>query len=262
MSVIVAVEEGSDPALTVAREVARLKHTALRVLHPPSVEVADDHQETYEGAMQDALFAAAKRDERPWLVLSTRSADDPPHVGLGLAARRVLATTDRPVLLVRPELAARPWALEQVLVPHDGTPTTSAALCPAAELAREIGAELFALHVAPEHVRQGQEAGSIAVPRYLDQPQHEWPAWADEFLERVRSLCPFDPGRTRFFLAHGDPAGEIVRIAHAEGVDLVVLAWHGALAPEHARTFRALLRDCPCPMLVLRVPAPSEPAHG
>ena len=54
---------------------------------------------------------------------------------LGRTAMKVLHNAPCPVVLVPPERGATPWHLQHVLVPHDGTPTTSAALQPAAELA-------------------------------------------------------------------------------------------------------------------------------
>ena len=32
------------------------------------------------------------------------------------------------------------------------------------------------------------QPGSLPAPRYIDQPQHEWPAWAGEFVERMLAL--------------------------------------------------------------------------
>lgn len=259
MSTVVVAVDGSaatDAALAIARGLARSKRASLHVLAPAGRRVEADGAsvETYEGPADDAVLSVAEREGATLIVVSTRTGEDPQHVRLGRSARSVLARSRRPVVLVRPEQRTEGWALEHVLVPHDGSPTTSAALCPAAELARELGAELLALHVAPRHPQASQEAGSFGAPRYVDQPQHEWPAWASEFLDRVRSMCPFDPERTRFFLGHGEPAPEIQRIATQKDADLLVLAWHGTLAREHAETFRVLLRDAPCPMMVLRIP--------
>lgn len=223
---------GGAPSVAdrVARALAELTHASLRAFTPEQQPAGDDV-----------------------IVTTTRDARDPPHVALGLAARGVLSRARCPVVLVRPEQGEEPWRLDELLVPHDGTPATTAALCPAAELARTIGARLFALHVAAPGARRPEEPGSLQVPHYVDQPQHEWPAWAGEFVERLRSQCPIDLAKVRFLLGHGEPAAEILRVAEESSVDLIVLAWHGTLEAEHARIFKALLLRAPCPMMVLRV---------
>ncbi|HEY8432320.1 MAG TPA: universal stress protein [Sandaracinaceae bacterium] len=244
-------DEASRAALRVARELARLEHATVHVVatkngHAEAGAIVHEVDAEPERAVVDAV------DESAMIVTTTRDSRDPPTVGLGRAARTVLSSARCPVVLVRPERGEAAWALEELLVPHDGTPTTSAAICPAAELARSVGARLFAIHVVSSGAPRGQEPGSLRVPHYVDQPQHEWPEWAGEFLERIRSQCPIDPSRLRLFLARGEPGGEILRIAEENQVDLIVLAWHGTLEPRHADVFNVLLRRAPCPLLVLR----------
>ena len=98
----------------------------------------------------------------------------------GRTAMQVLHDSPCPVVLVPPERGATSWHLEHVLVPHDGTPSTSAALQPAAELAERGHAELLVVHVTDSRAAPA-EPGSLTTPRYVDQPQHEWPAWTTEF---------------------------------------------------------------------------------
>ena len=58
---------------------------------------------------------------------------------------------------------------------HGGTVATPA-------LGRERGrAELLVVHVTDVRAAPA-EPGSLTTPRYVDQPQHEWPAWASEFI--------------------------------------------------------------------------------
>ena len=48
--------------------------------------------------------------------------------------------------------------------------------------------ELVVLHVATAGTERPTEPGTLVSPRYVDQPQHEWPAWAQEFLDRLRAV--------------------------------------------------------------------------
>jgi nucleotide-binding universal stress UspA family protein len=174
--------------------------------------------------------------------------------GLGSVASAVVRIAPCPVVLVRPELGVHPAALRRIIVPEDGTPTTAAALQPAGELAGRSGAELDVLHVAAAAAHQPAEPGTLTAPRYLDQPQHEWPVWTREFLQRLRHLCHCPSTvQTRLFLRTGEPGAEIVRFARERETDLIVVAWRGHLDGQRAATLRAVVRDAPCPTLVLRV---------
>jgi nucleotide-binding universal stress UspA family protein len=53
-------------------------------------------------------------------------------------------------------------------------------------------------------------------------------------------------------LGHGAPGEEILRVAREAQADLIVLTWKGRWAPEHAATFKAVVRDASCPTMVIR----------
>jgi nucleotide-binding universal stress UspA family protein len=89
-------------------------------------------------------------------------------------------------------------------------------------------------------------------PRYLDQPQHEWPAWAGEFVERFACMCPLESLRVHMSLVHGTPGDEILQFAQERSVDLIVLAWRGEWERDHAATIKAVIRRAPCPVMVAR----------
>jgi nucleotide-binding universal stress UspA family protein len=169
----------------------------------------------------------------------------------GRTAMKVLHDARCPVVMVPPERGAAPWHLQHVLVPHDGTPSTSAALQPAAELAERGRAELLVVHVTDIKTVPA-EAGSLTTPRYVDQPQHEWPAWTTEFLNRLACICPLGHLHARIFLAHGDIAAEILRLSKKQSTDLIVLAWRGIWEAPRAATLKDILREAHCPIMVVR----------
>ena len=163
----------------------------------------------------------------------------------------VLYDASCPVVLVPPERGTTPWHLHHVLVPHDGTPSTSAALQPAAQLADRARAELLVAHVT--NIRAGPAGpGSFTTPRYVDQPQHEWPAWSSEFLNRLACICPLGHLHVRVSLAHGDPAAEILRLSERQSADLIILAWRGRWDAPHAAILKDVLRGARCPTMVVR----------
>jgi Universal stress protein family len=80
------------------------------------------------------------------------------------------------------------WALHRLVLPHDGTATSGPAIAPAADIASRAGAELVVLHVSTPASKHPTEPGTFVTPRYLDQPQHGWPLWEWDFIDRVRSF--------------------------------------------------------------------------
>ncbi len=256
-------------ALPVARRLAAIEHATLQVVHVtpsavPSVELPGrtglDREELHgavldnvTGAPADGIARAATERGSAWIVMCARTSTPPDHP-LGRTAARVLAEAPCPVVLVPPQRGLAPWELRRVLLPFDGSPAMIAAVRPAAELAARAGASLLVLHVATAAGAPPTEQGTLVTPRYVDQPQHEWPEWTREFLERAASLgaIPESLG-VRRLLATGDPAEEICRCVAATPIDLVVLAWHGRLEGARAATVKALIREAPCPVLILRV---------
>jgi nucleotide-binding universal stress UspA family protein len=92
------------------------------------------------------------------------------------------------------------------------------------------------------------------MPRYLDQPQHGWPLWTREFIDRVRGFGhEGNVGETRLIVAHGEVDAAILDFARHNSTDLIALAWRGNFAPEHARTMWGVIRQAICPVIVFRV---------
>jgi nucleotide-binding universal stress UspA family protein len=278
---VLAALDGSEHALValpVAKALAGVEGVALRIVHvaerelpPPELlaRVGIDPGglrglvlDARAGEPSQAILRVAAEAGARVLVLCTHTATADPGKTLGSVALHVLRGASMPVVLVRPTRGLVPWSLRRVVLPHDGTPTTSAAARPAAALARRAQAELSVLHVAAPGAAPPPERGALTTPRYLDQPQHEWPAWTGEFIERLACVCPVEELRVRVALAHGAPAAEIVRFAREQAADLVVLAWRGEWEPAHATIVKAVVRDAPCPTMVVRAGAPRDEQEG
>ncbi len=228
------------------RDVPRLLEIDPEALRGMVLDVA-----VGDAAERIAEFAQA--GSVAFLVLPVDS-DGPDPCGLGLAAARALQCSGSRVIIVRPGQASR--RLARILVPLDGTPSTAAAIAPAGEFARLAGASLDLVMVGELELPTpvSVELGTMVTPQYVDQPQHEWPAFSQEFLARFGDAigrCP--PGvSTRFFLRAGDPAAEILRAASELESDLIALVWHGGCDGQHGRVFRRVLREAGLPVLVLR----------
>jgi nucleotide-binding universal stress UspA family protein len=258
--------DGSEQALAalpVAKVLGEIERAPLHILHVAEHEPAGEElrrrlgREVLDGFTIDArvgtpaaeILQVAKEMEPRVIVMCRHSSAERGKM-LGRTAVKVLHDAVCPVVLVPPERGATPWHLHHVLVPHDGTPTTSAALQPAADLAQRARAELLVAHVT--NVRAAPpEPGSLTAPRYLDQPQHEWPAWTSEFVKRLACVCPLGHLHVRLLLAHGNPAAETLRLSKQQSTDLIVLAWRG-IWEGRAATLKNIIREAQCPIMVVR----------
>ena len=202
---------------------------------------------TRVGTPASEILRAAEEIKSRLIVMCKHSSTDRGKM-LGRTAMRVLHDAPCPVVLVPPDRGATPWHLHHVLVPHDGTPSTSGALRPAAELAEHARAELLVVHVTDVRIAPA-EPGSLTAPRYVDQPQHEWPVWASEFIDRLACGCPLGQLHVRILLAHGNTAAEILRLSEKQSTDLIVLAWRGIWEVPRAVTIKDILRKARCPIM-------------
>jgi nucleotide-binding universal stress UspA family protein len=171
---------------------------------------------------------------------------------LGATLEEFITRAPGPLVLVPPREDWGEWYLRRILVPHDGTPTTGYAVGPALALAARAGAELVILHVTGPGASHPTEPGSMTMPRYIDQPQHEWPAWIREFSERLCAITSSGSVATRTLLGTGEPGHEIVRYTSELEIDLVVLGWHGSLEGSKATTLKEVIREAGAPTLILR----------
>jgi len=158
---------------------------------------------------------------------------------LGSTAAAVATALAKPVLIVPP--GAEPGsAFRRVLVPIEGT--TSSSLAPRAIIELATGAEIdaIALHVYDQN----------SLPSFTDQPQHEQPAWEQEFLERY---CPWGIGDVRLETRVGR-CGEVVpQLADELGCDLIALGWSQELEAGRAPVVRETLERSSRPVLLVPV---------
>lgn len=92
-----------------------------------------------------------------------------------------------------------------MLVPQDGSPTAAAVMIQVYNLAKRVHAEVDVLNIGVVGERPSREPGTITPPRYVDYPRYDWPAWAQEFVERFYAQRP--PEVTlRLYEREGEPA--------------------------------------------------------
>lgn len=159
---------------------------------------------------------------------------------VGTTARRVLERAVKPVVVV-PDHAVASATVRRILVPLEGTETSSRpvldALCPL--LAGDV--ELVVLHVFTERT----------VPRMLDRPVRDLELLGREFL------ATHFPTAARIDLRHGPVAARVAEASVAHGADMVALSWSQISSEGKARVVREVLAASSLPVLLL----PASPRH-
>lgn len=256
-------------ALPIARALAGVLEASLHVLHVASdpatltprlasamgLDSAEARDVVVDGRLGEPAEEIARAAEE-WgdtvIVLCSRTGASGDRGALGPVAAGVIAVTRHPVVVVPANRGAVPWALRTMLIPHEGMPAVASKLARALDLARRSAANVFVLHVASPNAPPECAPGALAGPRYLDQQHHEWPAWAEEFVERLAMHAPVRPRTVRAWLVRGEPASAIRAFAAEHEADLVVLCSRCTLEPGRAAVVQGVLRDACTPVLVLR----------
>jgi universal stress protein A len=142
--------------------------------------------------------------------------------------------------------------LKRILVPHDFSETSEAAVRYAVALARNFTAQLYVLHVG----EKAQSDLETEFPLGLDG------AVQDATRERLlRILSPAEQAELnpQFALRPGTPAHQIVQFAKDEDIEMIVMGTHGRGVIGHAMlgsVAEKVVRTAPCPVLTVRAPHP------
>lgn len=207
--------------LDAAHAIARLLNADVRRLHPHERSEREvQAREVLEGlaAQHTLLVVVPGRRARSSLCW------------------QVLASSDKPVLVVPPHVHPDDHPIRLALLPLDGTAESATAVAGATALLAEAGVELLVLHVF----------GETTVPKYWDQPTHARQAWGEEFLARYCTM----PG-VRMELRVGLPDEGVLRVAAEAGADLIALGWSRRLDRGRAKVVRRTVVDSPVPVLLV-----------
>ena len=275
--------QAARTALPIARSVAEQLGVQLNILHVSPTSIPEEvvrsrlalEESDLEGAklylhLGEAALGILEMTNDPrteLVVLTTHGRVIEARQSLGRVAEEVIATCRQPILLVRPESSPATEGgraasgIHRMLFPLDGTPTTFSALRPAMSLASRLGASVDLLYVLSPGQPIPVELGSIVAPRYVDQPQHEWPHWSRAAVQHLiaQAQCS-STVPVQAFLAIGETSAEILRFADEHQVDTIVLVRHSQLEAHRAHVLRAVLAHTPCSLLLLGVP--SAPSSG
>jgi nucleotide-binding universal stress UspA family protein len=139
------------------------------------------------------------------------------------------------------------FPIRTILHPTDFTEHSNNAFQIACALARDYKAKLVLLHVFRMLGVSLVEGGVF--PVYMDTPR-------DKLLKKLNEIQPPDPTiAVDRLLLEGDAADEILRVADAHDVDLIVMGSHGRGGLSRlvmGSVAEAVNRNADCPVLTVR----------
>lgn len=150
---------------------------------------------------------------------------------------------------------------KKILCPTDFSEPSYEGLRYAVEVARTFNADLCLAHVTPIFSMPPLDMG-VGVAVLADNTSTALRAESERRLAEVAAQ-KLPPGlRYYTLLGDGPPAVEIVRLAEAEGADLIVIATNGETGWRHlvfGSVAETVVRTASCPVLTIR--APREPSE-
>lgn len=234
-TVVAAVDSSvaANPVLVAARALARMLDARVEAIHvvtdggtPPdaAASAVGVPLRVVAGPVVDTLIEAANRPGAVALVIGGRSSPKSPHP-LGSTALSVVTSCEPPVVVVPPAGRVAPL-FGKVLVPLEGTISSSLVPRAIVELGGRSQTEVVALHV--------NEAGSA-----LDDQ------------ELLRRFCPWGIGLVSLERRTGAREHVIPATAEELRCDLVALGWARALAPGRDGVVRATLERATMPVMLI-----------
>ena len=144
--------------------------------------------------------------------------------------------------------------IKTILAPTDFSTHAEHALKYAGELAKNLKAKMYVLHVAEySNVGGDPDASELLIPNYIPELEKKG---KDRLDQITRRLSEVGVDAHSVFVA-GRAYQDIVRVAEELKVDLIVIGTHGRTGFSHlffGSTAEKVVRLCPCPVLTVKHP--------
>ena len=244
---------------TVDEAEAYLREVAAR-LEARSIDVDWHAHEVPEGDITRSIVGHVKEEQADLIIMCTHGSGGVRDLLFGAIAQQVLKRGTSPVLLVRAsqEAVSQPFAPQRLLVPLDGTAAAEAALVPARDLARLLGAGIHLVMVVATARTVGASRQGLAnvLPSTIRVELDIEEADASEYLQEIARSLDTTGVPVTTEVRRGDPRSALADEASEPGVGLVVVATHGRAGVQAiwAGSVAAhLLARTRAPVLLLRM---------
>lgn len=214
---IEAVHAGTSVPDTLVK-LAEQKGVALRLLAEPAGR---------------ALVEELERPELHAIVMGAGRSPSGRHP-VGPTTRYVAARSTKPVVVVPAEASRAGHPMRRLLVPLEGTESSSRPVLEALLPLLSPDIEVDVLHVFTD----------ATLPRMLDRPVRDTELLGREFLAKH---CPPAKG---ILLRAGSVADRVREACEERGADMIVLSWSQVSDTGRARVVRRVLRSSPIPVLL------------
>jgi nucleotide-binding universal stress UspA family protein len=244
----------ADAARVTSRRASReeLEACVREWLAPAASANLDADVVIMEGNPARAILECARTLGADLVVLGTHGRSGFERFMLGSTTEKVLRKAGCPVLTVPPPAAATSrLPLRRLLCAVDFSDSSLAGLTFAFSLAQESNARLTLLHVF-------EWPSDEASARRILETSEFHQRWEMETRQRLAALIADDVRNwcePRARLAFGKAYQQILSVAEAEEVDLIVMGVHGRSALDlmlFGSTTNGVIRQATCPVLTLR----------
>jgi nucleotide-binding universal stress UspA family protein len=186
---------------------------------------------------------------RPGLVvMSTHGRGGVKRFVRGSVAERVIRRCPSPVMMVNPFTEAVGSTIESVLVPLDGSDTSTEVLDSVIPVARAFSARVVLLYV--------HWLGETDTPQTAERRKAMTESDVETWLSGPRERVAAAGLDVSIEIAHGNVAEEILRIAEPGSHGLLAMTTHGRTGPGRwllGSIAEHVLSDCRVPLLLHRV---------
>jgi len=152
--------------------------------------------------------------------------------------------------------------LKRILFATDFSTCATRAKETAHELCAQFGAQLHVLHVIHDLAVEVPEFGmGLAFPGFVENigaKRKELKQAALESLNAEVAASLREQHEIVLDTRFGKPFSEVIRYAHDNDIDLIVIGSHGRTGLEHVllgSVAESVVRNSPCPVLTVRTPA-------
>ena len=179
-----------------------------------------------QGPAAEAILGAAREEAASLIAISTHGRSGLSRWIFGSVAGKIVQSTDRPLLIVRPgEKAPASVQIRKILVPLDGSDVAEAVLPFVEDLAKAVGAAVVLFNAIPPLAAYPgfETAQPVLVGRVIEEMQDD----ARKLLSRVAKEMEGRGVTASMVVTVALAVDGIIHAAEEIGADLIALGTHG-----------------------------------